>query len=555
MHVGVERHERFGQVRPHEPVGTCDEDGASAVNVAELRPEFGDCLLCESDVVGHGAYASASMSKPTYSRRLGSLGTGAVTGVAMAVQTGLAGVVGIIVARDFGRTAETDGFFAAYAVFVVVLLAANGIRVIVLPPLARARDEARLGSEVAAYALTLSFFVVPLLLVALLAAQPSAWLLTGAGVEPTIDAAASLLPWMVLAAVLQLFAGLAASSLAALNDYVTPALGFVLGSVAGLAFILARVDADGIEAVARGMALNGAIAVGCPLAVLARRAVVQSMPARAMRPATLSFRGRLAEIGRGIALPFALQGIYLICVPLAGRQGVGAVTSFGYAYLIASAVVAVTGSSLGLVTSVPLTRAGVDRGRISRHIVSSAWLGIVVIGGCAGVFGLAGGTIVHGLLGSEYSAAIGAELGRLVVVFSLWAVVSVGISLTFPVLFVAGSGRHLPLLAVLAIAVQVPLAFLGQVTLGLDGLALALAATTAVALAGLLVELGVLRPTARGLVVGSLMIAAFALAAFLPPSLLLGPLAAAGSASCCIPPHWPYCAHRRFARPGTISVP
>ena len=95
-------------------------------------------------------------------------------------------------------------------------------------------------------------------------------------------------------------------------------------------------------------------------------------------------------------------------------------------------------------------------------------------------------------------------------------------------LFVAGSGRHLPLLAVLAIAVQVPLAFLGQVTLGLDGLALALAATTAVALAGLLVELGVLRPTARGLAVASLMIAAFALAAFLPPSLLLGPLAAAG---------------------------
>ena len=131
----------------------------------------------------------------------------------------------------------------------------------------------------AAYALTLSFFVVPLLLVALLAARPSAWLLTGAGVDPTIDAAASLLPWMVLAAVLQLFAGLAASSLAALNDYVTPALGFVFGSLAGLAFILARVDADGIEAVARGMALNGAIAVGFPIAVLARRAFVQAMPA------------------------------------------------------------------------------------------------------------------------------------------------------------------------------------------------------------------------------------------------------------------------------------
>src|SRR6476646_938177 len=118
------------------------------------------------------------MNKQKTSTRLGSLGSGAVTGLAMAVQTGLAGIVGIVVARDFGRTAVTDGFFAAYAVFVVVLLAANGIRVIVLPPLARARDESRLGSEVAAYALTLAAFVVPLLLLAILAARQCAWLLT-----------------------------------------------------------------------------------------------------------------------------------------------------------------------------------------------------------------------------------------------------------------------------------------------------------------------------------------------------------------------------------------
>ena len=301
----------------------------------------------------------------------------------------------------------------------------------------------------------------------------------------------------------------------------------MLGSVVGLAFILARVDADGIDAVARGMALNGAIAVAFPLAVLARRAFVQGMPAQAIRPSTLSFRGRLAEIGRGLALPFAIQGIYLICVPLAGREGVGAVTSFGYAYLIASAVVAVTGSSLGLVTSVPLTRAGLDRDRISRHIVSSAWLAIAVIGASAGVFGLAGGSIVHALLGSGYSAAVGTELGRLVVVFSLWAVVSVGLSLTFPLLFVAEAGRRLPLLAVLTVAVQTPLALIGQLTLGLDGLALALAATTTFVLAGLLIDLDAIRPAARGLAVAAVTIALFALVAFVPPSLVLAPPAAA----------------------------
>ena len=154
---------------------------------------------------------------------------------------------------------------------------------------------------------------------------------------------------------------------------------------------------------------------------------------------------------------------------------------------------------------------------------------MVVIGAVAGVFGLAGGTIVHALLGAQYSAAVGADLGRLVVVYSLWAVVSVGISLTFPLLFVAGAGRRLPLLAVLAVVVQIPLAVLGQIALGLDGLALALAATTAFVLAGLLVDLDIVRSAALGLAVAAATIAAFALVSFLPLSLVLGPLAGAAA--------------------------
>ena len=96
---------------------------------------------------------------------------------------------------------------------------------------------------------------------------------------------------------------------------------------------------------------------------------------------------------------------------------------------------------------------------------------------------------------------MGAELGRLVVVFSLWAVVSVGISLTFPLLFVVGQGDGCRCSRVLTIVVQIPLAVIGQLTLGLDGLALALAATTAFVLAGLLVDLDALAadgPGARG---------------------------------------------------------
>ena len=90
------------------------------------------------------------MSKGT-GAGLGSLGSGAITAAALAVQTGLAAVVGIVLAREFGRGPETDGFFAAYGVFAVLVLAATAIRLTVLPCSLRARAARRLGAEATAY--------------------------------------------------------------------------------------------------------------------------------------------------------------------------------------------------------------------------------------------------------------------------------------------------------------------------------------------------------------------------------------------------------------------
>lgn len=467
------------------------------------------------------------MPKPTYPAGLGSLGSGLVTGIALAVQTGLAAVVGIVLGREFGRGPVTDGFFAAYGAFIVVVLAANAIRVTVLPSFARARRDSRLGGEVAAFSLTLASLAVPLLLLGVLAADRLGDLLTGGRGGITRETAAAALPWMLLAATFQLFAGLAASALAALDDYVTAAAGFVLGSVAGLALILLRVDADGVIALSYGMALNGAVALTVPVVGLALRARSAAMPGRAVRPAGEPYFARLATMGSGIALPLGLQVIYLVCLPLAAREGDGALTTFGFAYLISSAVVAVTASSLGLVTAVPLAREGLDSARSARHIVASAWIALVVIGAAAGVFALAGGEIAHLLLGSSYSSQVGAELGRLVVVLSLWAVVAVGVSVTFPLVFVAGRGRALPLIAIAAVLLQVVLAVAGQRLFGLDGLALALAITTAAVLAALLSGLGSLAPTVRGLALATLTVGVGALLAFMPPALLLPAAAAA----------------------------
>ena len=397
------------------------------------------------------------MGKRTDSTGLGSLATGAVTALGLAVQTGLAAIVGVIIARKLGRGVETDGFFAAYGVFIVILLIGNAIRVTMLPSFARARTERRLAGAVVSTGLLVGSFAALLVVVAIAAAEPIADLLTGQGRELARSTAAQVLPWMVAAGALQVMAGLAASALAALDDYVTAAAGFISGSVAGLALILVLIDHHGVEAVAWGIALNASISLLVPSVVLVvrgRAAGLSGGKLGAARGGSASPTLRL--LLNGIALPLALQAIYVICLPQASREGEGAVTSLGFAYLLSSAVVAVTASSIGLVTAVPMTRAGLGEGRAARHIVASAWLGVVAIGFTAGVLALAGGTLIEALLGPSYASTTGAEIGRLVVILSPWAVASVGISVTFPLLFVHGRGWWLPILAVAVIGLQVP---------------------------------------------------------------------------------------------------
>jgi O-antigen/teichoic acid export membrane protein len=461
---------------------------------------------------------------------LGSLATGAVTALAIAVQTGLAAVVGVVIARELGRTAETDGFFAAYGVFIVFALAANAFRVTLLPRLARARDARRLSAETAGYAVAMATVALPALVVAILAARPIADVLTGSGPTEALDAAAEALPWMVVAGIGQFVAGLLASALAALDDYVVAAAGYVTGSVVGLVLILLRIDADGTIAVAWGMALNAAIATLVPAVWLVRRARSEAMPAAAARADLGRTGGRLLELLSGAALPFALQAVYLVCLPLAAREGVGAVTSFGYAYLIAAGLVGVTASSLGLVTSVPLTRVGLDPGRVARHVDASSWLALVVVAATAGVFAVAGSEIVGRVLGSSYEEDVGSQIARLVVAFAPYMVVAVALSVTFPLMFIAGRVRRLPLVGAVVLLVHVPLAIAGQVIAGLWGLSIALAVSTALALALMLVMLDALREAVGDLLTATVVVGATAAAIFALGAALLDPAAAAALA-------------------------
>ena len=89
-------------------------------------------------------------------------------------------------------------------------------------------------------------------------------------------------------------------------------------------------------------------------------------------------------------------------------------------------------------------------------------------------------------------------------------VVSVALSVTFPLVFVAQRARRLPLVALAVLVVHVPIAFLGQAVAGLWGLSIALAVSTALALACMLVLLDALRATVGDLLRATVVVGAIA---------------------------------------------
>lgn len=437
--------------------------------------------------------------------------------------TGLSAAVGIVIAREFGRSAATDGFFAAYGVFLVLVLAAGAVRVAVLPSLARARVEGVFGGALASYGLAVAFVAVPALLLGVGASGWTAAQLAGGLPETARDTAADALIYLVPAAVAHLLAALAASALAAYDSYATAAAGYALGSVLGLALILWRVGEDGIVACAWGTLLNGSVSLAVPLVALVFRVELG-------RRVAFEIRSRLAELARAALVPIALQAFFVVCLRFAGGLGVGAVTTFTYAYFVAAALVSVTASSLGMVSSVPLTRVSLSPGRASRHVVSMSIVSFAAVAAAAGVFALVGDRIIHAALGPAYEGEAGNQIGRLIVLLGPWMAASIGVTITFPMLFVAGRDRRLPLLAAGALGLHLVATWIAVSLFELEGAAVALAVSTLAVLAALLLLLSpdVLAAAAGGLLLGAAITGGPALAAFGGASAVLPEAQAAG---------------------------
>ena len=465
-------------------------------------------------------------TKPSPLPGRSALRSGLATGLSFLALSASGALAGVYLAHKFGRNARTDGFMGAYGVYLVLVLGAQAFRMVVVPDLTRAEAEGRLREEFRAYVVAFVALAVPVSAVVIAFHGFFGDLITGRLPHTSAVIAGRALAWLVPAAFAQLLAALAASALAARDSYLVAAAAFALGGLGGLVFFVLAADAHGLISLAWGVALNGAISLGLPLAAL----VARGGRLRHLRMGgSLDVRRRLFRLVHGGAVPFAIQGLYVIALRFAAGTGEGSVTSLSYAYLLAAMFVTATAFSLSLIAAAPLTRRGIDPDTAADHVVHSAWVSLVIVGAASGIVALVGGRVVGGALGHAYSGAVGDQLGRLVVYLAPWMVAHAAFSITYPLLFVMQRTRLLIPLAVAALALDIPISIAGRAWGGLTGVAVALGISALLLVLGLMAALAP-RTLLRGAAgVGRLAVivgAATALA-FGGASLVLGAVPAA----------------------------
>jgi hypothetical protein len=448
--------------------------------------------------------------------------SGALTALATVVVSAAAAAVGVILAQRFGRDAETDGFLAAYGVYLALVIAAPAFRMIVVPDLTRAAAAGRLGEETGGYLAAVLVVGVPLCVLAVVFQGPLGEAITGSLPDRSAAIAGDALAWLVPAAIAQLLAAVAASALAARDSYGVAAAGYAVGAAAGVLLFVALLD-RGLIALAWGVTLNAAITLAVPLVVAARRGDVD------LRDLLHRAAPRLLRLLQGAATPLALQAMYVLAVRLAADLDVGDVTSFTYAYLFAGTLVAATASSLSVVTAAQLTRSGLAGDTAARHVVATAWLSFAVVAAGAGVFAVAGEHVFSRVLGDAFSGEVGDDLGRLVLFLAPWMLVTIAYSLTLPLVFVVDRAQRLVWLALAALVVFFGVSLALRARFGLPGIELALAAGTLIVLVDMLRVISdrVLRATLAGLARIGLVVGAGAAVAFAAAWALDGLTAAA----------------------------
>jgi peptidoglycan biosynthesis protein MviN/MurJ (putative lipid II flippase) len=257
------------------------------------------------------------------------------------------GLLAVLVSHLFGKGARTDGLFAAYGVYTMLLGLAQTLRTTIVARLAGGELGEEYDRLLGSVLLLALGFAVPLVVLA----EPLAKALTGDLGTPAVDAASTALAVLWFAALAQLIAALSAAALAVRGEFGLPGAAYVGGGVLGLVVLEALHGSLGIDAVAVGVAAGSAATA---LVLLARMLMLGWRPhVAAMRPGGGTFAG-VKTVLLGAVSSMLGQLSYLVTVGFAARVGEGAVTVYTYAFFVAALLMGATSMPAGIVMAAPI---------------------------------------------------------------------------------------------------------------------------------------------------------------------------------------------------------
>jgi peptidoglycan biosynthesis protein MviN/MurJ (putative lipid II flippase) len=434
----------------------------------------------------------------------------AITAVTQIASMGLGAVIAVVILLRFGKDVETDGLFAAYGVYGILVVIAQSFRTTIVARLVEGRSLfAELDRHLGAVGVVFLLAAIPLVALA----EPLAHLLVGKLGTTAVHAARTALLILWFAAGAQLASALLAAALAVRDEFALPGAAYVAGGLVSIAALLALAPLIGIQSVSLALCLGGATTAALMFARLVRLGYRPS-------PAGLVPDGR--SVARAALLVWAAAGAigaqvtFVVTIGFAARLGEGSPTLYTYANFLFILFLAAIAGSMTIVLA-PHVAETWDGRPESLHapMIEVFRAGLVMTAPVVGVVAVAG----------QAAAGIALDAHDAREVVDVFLVLSGGLvpAIAMPVVMVAmySSGRYGTLAAVAALGVVLQFALCAAV-LGLHSVVALAAASLATGLFGATVMLVLVFGRGAGRVIGMLgrelaLVSAVAALAFGPP--------------------------------------
>lgn len=393
--------------------------------------------------------------------------TQARAGVAMAIATlsmaAASGIQALLYLSTFGVNGRTDGLFVAFALYAIVGVFSQCIRITSVPLLVE--PNARLGAG--QFAAALVVVAAPIAIATTVLAHPLAVLLapglSAADRAVTEDA----LPILGGAMVLQLWAAGAAAVLAMRDRFRQIAFAYVAGAVGGLLTYLAvQGTADELSL---GWSMLGMAIVTTSLMLAGARGAVAGHDLGRVRPAAAVTDAGLL-LGRTM-IYLAVNMLILVTLSWASRFSPGDATILSYAYLYASYLVAGTSLAVGMSRIPEMSRgAREDWSAVLAETVPHGYrYAILLVAPALAALVAAGAPLVGALFPTSLPSSDVTTLQTFGALLVPWTVAALLVNFLLPAMFAVGRARFVNLLAVPLVAVHVAITAAASALFGVNG--------------------------------------------------------------------------------------